>query len=257
MSKDQLKTKKRKISLLIDGDILIHQIASSIEEVVCWDQVQDLWTVTADARAAKQRVDIEIRWLLDTLNGDTVIIAFTDPKENFRHGVADYYKQNRRGIRKPTIFPELRRYCEEVYTTRMLPTLEADDVLGILATSRTVGGSKIIVSIDKDLMQIPGKLYRPNTGKDEILLISKKEADHWFFTQTLTGDATDGFPGLPGCGPKTAARVLQKGTWDEVVAAYEHKGLNEAEALRQAQLARILRAKDYDLRKKKVSLWTP
>lgn len=243
-----------KRTLLIDGDIVIHQTAASCEQVICWDPDEDIWSTTADAREAKQRVDCEIRWYKDFLEADDVIMCFTAP-DNFRNDVAEYYKSNRRKNRKPTIFPELRRYCLEAYTSKVIDRLEADDVMGILATSRAIKGTKIIVSEDKDLLQIPGYVYRP--GEPEVRKITRKDADRWFYTQCLTGDSTDGFPGLPGCGPKTAEKILEVGCWDEVVQAYEKKGLNEEEALRQARLARILRTTEYNLRTKKLTLWSP
>ncbi|NIW82658.1 MAG: phage exonuclease, partial [Thermoplasmata archaeon] len=59
-----------------------------------------------------------------------------------------------------------------------------------------------MVSNDKDLMTIPGKLYRPMN--DERLTITKVEADRFWMKQTLMGDKTDGYDGIPGVGPKTA-----------------------------------------------------
>ena len=47
------------------------------------------------------------------------------------------------------------------------------------------------------------------------------------------------------------------GCWDEVAQAYEKKGLGEDEAVRQAQLARILRTTEFNLKTKKLKLWTP
>ena len=241
-------------TLLIDADILIHQTAAACEQIVCWDQDEDLWSVTADAREAKQRVDCDLRWYKDFLEADNMILCFTAP-DNFRLDVADYYKSNRKKQRKPTIFPELRRYCLDAYRCRVIDRLEADDVMGSLATSRSIKGTKIIVSEDKDMLQIPGYIYRPSEG--EVRKITRRAADHWFLTQTLTGDSTDGYPGLPGCGPKGAEKVLEVGCWDEVVEAYEKTGLGEDEAIRQAQLARILRTTEFNLKTKKLKLWTP
>lgn len=241
-------------TILIDGDILAYRTAAAVEYAVCWDADQDLWSLTADAREAKQRIDLEIVALKQRLEADKVLIAFSDAK-NFRKEVLPTYKWNRKATRKPTILPELRDYCINAYPTRVIPRLEADDVLGILGTSRTLKGTKIIVSEDKDLLQIPGYVYRPS--EDTVHKISKQKADRWFFTQVLTGDSTDGYTGLPGCGPKTAEKILQVGCWGEVVEAYENKGLNENEALTQARVARILRASDFNLRTKKVKLWAP
>ncbi len=241
-------------TILIDGDILAYRTAAAVEYAVCWDADQDLWSLTADAREAKQRIDLEIVALKQRLEADKVLIAFSDAK-NFRKEVLPTYKWNRKATRKPTILPELRDYCINTYPTRVIPRLEADDVLGILGTSRTLKGTKIIVSEDKDLLQIPGYVYRPS--EDTVHKISKQKADRWFFTQVLTGDSTDGYTGLPGCGPKTAEKILQVGCWGEVVEAYENKGLNENEALTQARVARILRASDFNLRTNKVKLWAP
>lgn len=241
-------------TILIDGDILAYRTAAAVEYAVCWDADQDLWSLTADAREAKQRIDLEIVALKQRLEADKVLIAFSDAK-NFRKEVLPTYKWNRKATRKPTILPELRDYCINTYPTRVIPRLEADDVLGILGTSRTLKGTKIIVSEDKDLLQIPGYVYRPS--EDTVHKISKQKADRWFFTQVLTGDSTDGYTGLPGCGPKTAEKILQVGCWGEVVEAYENKGLNENEALTQARVARILRASDFNLRTRKVKLWAP
>jgi len=241
-------------TLLVDADITIHRAALACEEVICWDQDEDRWTVTADAREAKQRVDCEIRLYLDKLEADKAILCFTAPN-NFRLDVNPYYKSNRKKTRKPTIFPELRQYCLDVYQCRVIDRLEADDVLGILATSRSIKGTKVIVSDDKDLLQIPGYVYRPTDG--EVRKITRKQADHWFLTQCLTGDSTDGYPGLPGCGPKGAEKILEVGVWDEVVQAYEKKGLSEMEALIQARCARILRSTEYNLRSNKLKLWSP
>jgi 5'-3' exonuclease len=71
------------------------------------------------------------------------------------------------------------------------------------------------------------------------------------------GDATDGYQGLKGVGPKTAVKLLDKHgwNWDGVVKIYKSKGLQEKHALLTARLAYILQNKDYD--KGKITLWTP
>ena len=94
------------------------------------------------------------------------------------------------------------------------------------------------------------------------MLVSETEADWWHMYQTLCGDTTDGYAGLPGCGPKKAEKVI--GTVDEpapdwaaVAAAFTAKSLSEEDALVQARVARICRASDYDFKNKEVILWTP
>ena len=65
-------------------------------------------------------------------------------------------------------------------------------------------GKCIIVSDDKDMKTIPGKLYRPTT--DEQLDITEQEADKHFLMQVY-GDQADGYKGVR-IGPKKAEAIL-------------------------------------------------
>ena len=126
--------------------------------------------------------------------------------------------------------------------------------MGIMGS---VEGTKaIVVSDDKDLKSVPCRLYRPQT--DERHEISLQDADRQFFTQTLTGDVTDGYAGCPKIGPKTAEEVLgMSPNWRLVVNAYQKEKLDFNYALTQARLARILRSTDWDDEKGEVKLWEP
>jgi DNA polymerase-1 len=140
-------------------------------------------------------------------------------------------------------------------------TLEADDVLGLLSTSKTLTGKRTIVTIDKDLLTVPGLLWNPDKPDDGVVSTSEEEADYRHLLQTLTGDATDGYSGCPGVGPKTAEKMLAdvepELRWLRIVEAYEKAGFGAEEALRQARVARVLRRGEYDTKAKKVHLWTP
>jgi DNA polymerase-1 len=179
--------------------------------------------------------------------------TYTTP--NFRLAIDPSYKSSRVEKRKPLCYAALRKEADDTYKTQVIPGLEADDVMGIRATNP--GANAIIVSQDKDMKTIPGRIW---TG-DELLTISKAEADYWHMFQTLTGDAVDGFKGCPGMGPVGAQKLLKAIDpdlmWTAVVAAYQNKKLTEADALRNARLARILRWDDWDTKKKEPILWTP
>ena len=90
--------------------------------------------------------------------------------------------------------------------------LEADDSLGIYATANP---GNVIVSPDKDMRQIPGKLY----DLKDVTTITPEAGHQWHFIQTLAGDQTDGYAGVPGYGVKTATKLFEeKGYyWDTVV----------------------------------------
>ena len=124
--------------------------------------------------------------------------------------------------------------------------------MGVYATKYP---GNIIVSPDKDMRQIPGKLY----DFKETVEITPDEGARWHLIQTMAGDNTDGYSGVPGIGIKRAEQIFKlKGyTWKAVVETFEEKGLTEEDALINAQLARILTTDDYDYEKTEPILWTP
>lgn len=248
---------QEKLTLLVDADIPCYQIASSLERVI--DDGDDWVSAYMDKNEAKQAFDALIEgWKKDT-GATEVVMALTD-KTNFRHEILAGYKANRSGARKPIGLSALKGHVADAYETVIKPGLEADDVLGILSTHPTlIPGKKVIISIDKDFKTIPGFLFNPNHPEDGIVEVSENEANYWHFYQTLVGDRVDNYSGCPGCGPKTAEKILAKSDdwWGSVVAAYNKAGLSETEALCQARVSRILRASDYDFTAKKPILWTP
>lgn len=198
----------------------------------------------------KDKLDYTLNTIRKSVGTFDYRLCFSD-KVNFRKLLTPTYKSNR-VTRKPMGFLAFRQQIEEMYPSIVKPTLEADDVLGILATKP--GNDAIIVSGDKDLMQVPGKHLKD--GK--IVTVTKEEGDLFHLRQTLTGDQVDGYAGCPGIGPKTAEKVLDcEDRWAAIVQAYEKKGLTEADALLQARLARILRWEDWDNDNQKVILWEP
>jgi DNA polymerase-1 len=128
--------------------------------------------------------------------------------------------------------------------------LEADDLMGILATRDPE--NTIICSIDKDMKTIPCTLY--NWDKDiEPKEVSREEALLSLAGQALTGDSTDGYRGLPGCGPVAVKKILgamngedATEVWLAVWEAYRKKGLTTEDMIQQCRLARICQEGDWD-----------
>lgn len=272
--------------LLLDADIFCFQIASAVEKEIDWGD--DLWTLHSDLSDARERLDATVDSLKAELEAEEVILCFTDG-ENFRKSVLPTYKDNRKNTRKPVAYKALVDYAKEAYPTYTRPTLEADDVMGILATwpAFRPGKRKIIVSEDKDMKTIAGAwLYNP--AKDHAPhLTSPQDAERYHLEQTLTGDTTDGYSGCPGVGPEAAREILdapfgweryehtfksgpRKGTsetrwrrrevatvWEAIVDHYVKAGLSEAVALQNARCARILHASDYNFATKEPILWSP
>lgn len=237
-------------TLLIDGDIVLYQYASTVEHEVNWDE--DVWSLWADAGEAKQLILQYLDNLVEVTGADDFIFCLSD-KDNFRKDIEPTYKANRKGKRKPVCYKGLLDWVQEEFQTEKWSTLEADDVMGILATSDMIEGEKVIVSEDKDMKTIPCLLWRSG----EMLEISEKEADYNHLYQTLIGDTTDGYTGLRGVGAVRASKILENPTWQAVEDAFIKAGYTKEEALVQARLAKILRAEDYLFDFGSPKMWSP
>ena len=132
--------------LLIDGDILAYKVATANEQNTDWGN--GLWTLHCDENKCKVDLDNHILDLGSTLEADDYVCALTD-KNNFRKDVLPSYKDNRKQRRKPIVLNVLREYIMKKHNGVMWKNLEADDVLGILATEPHPTEDRIIVSIDK------------------------------------------------------------------------------------------------------------
>lgn len=235
--------------LMLDGDIIAYQCASSCERPVNWGD--GLWTLHSFEDEVKLSIDNYVNKLKEQSGISTVQTAISSVK-NFRKDVAPYYKENRKDIRKPMLLGFAKEYLMNAYNGLIMYGLEADDVLGIYTSKYPE--SYVCWSLDKDLRSVPG--YHLIDGF--IKEITEEEADLAFYTQVLTGDMVDNYPGCPRVGPKTAEKILKdaEDKWGAVVAAFTKAGLNQDQALEQARLARILRHTDYDDDNQELILWS-
>jgi DNA polymerase-1 len=118
------------------------------------------------------------------------------------------------------------------------PGVEADDVIATYAhTAAEQGASVLIVSSDKDLMQLiqpgvmmfspemgtpgfPGHKAALYVGHDEVVAKFGVPPEKVIEVQALAGDPGDGIPGIPKVGLKTAAALIQEhGDIEAVLAA--------------------------------------
>ena len=239
--------------------MLVFRACATCEKEIEW--YEGFSTLHSEHTEAEALVDDMVQSIVDKVlnhykyEGDyEILMCFSDPKANFRKHLLPTYKANRAGKRKPLGYYEVFKRVHKNFRTYQKDTLEADDCVGILMTIK--GNNAVAVSGDKDFKSIPGKFY--NFLQDEFYEISKEEADYNHLYQTLIGDTADNYKGCPGIGSVGAHKILDESpTWEAVVAAFEKKGLDEEEALLQARVARILRAEDYDFKKKVPKMWTP
>ncbi|MGB5253614.1 MAG: DNA polymerase I [Sedimenticolaceae bacterium] len=197
-----------------------------------------------------------LRKLIADYQPEHIAVVFDAPGKTFRDDLYPEYKANR-----PPMPDELREQIEptlDIIRAMGLPLLiiddvEADDVIGTLARQATEQGIETLVSTgDKDMAQLVNQhVTLINTMTDTLLDEAGVQAkfgvrpDQMVDFLALTGDSVDNIPGVPKCGPKTAAKWLnQFGTLDEVMArADEVKGKigeNLRAALDQLPLSRAL-----------------
>jgi len=244
----------KNLTLLIDADITAYQATASAEMEYEW--ADDIWTLYSDLKQAKDHFDYLVYKLVEETDIHDYKLCFSD-SANFRKTIYSDYKGNRKG-RKPVGYNELKRWAMDKHPSFSKPNLEADDCLGILATKYK--GKIVIATMDKDLLTIPGLVYKIKPdGSASMIKVTPEEADYNFLLQSLTGDTTDNYKGCPGVGPKRAEELFKKhgAVWKTVEDAYLKAGLTKEDALLNARMARILRDTDYDFTKEEVILWTP
>lgn len=237
------------MKLLIDADYVVYKCCASAETEIDWGD--DVIVVTSKFSEAYACVIRELNKIKSNFMWDVpeVILFFSD-STNFRKSIQPAYKGHR-NRKKPCGYKRVINQLKEEFEVIVMPTLEADDALGIYATANP---GNIICSPDKDMRQIPGRLF----DMKETMTVNEDDADQWHLIQTLAGDQTDGYSGVPGIGVKRAIALFEeKGyTWKTVVEAFADKDLSEDVALENARLARILRHTDYDFIQKQPILWT-
>ncbi|MDI6624475.1 MAG: DNA polymerase I [Brevundimonas sp.] len=178
-------------------------------------------------------------------DGPTHLVAVFDHSEKtFRNQMYDQYKANRSAPPEDLIpqFPLVREataafgvHCVE------LPGYEADDLIATYACkARDAGGEAVIVSSDKDLMQLIGPsvvMWDPmkerRLAEEAVFEKFGVTPDKVVEVQALIGDSVDNVPGAPGIGPKTAAQLIgEYGDLDTLLArAHEIKQPKRRETL--------------------------
>lgn len=252
---------------ILDADSILYQ-ASLRGQVDVDGDVMQLLDISEIIRDCDDRLEEAVR----AARAEKAFVCLSDRK-NFRHAILPSYKGNRKPSARPIMLDDLRAHYAEgegIYPAMLIKGLEADDVCGILAgTFQAQGYETVIVSGDKDLLQIPGLvLSRKGTSWVYSEVTEESGTRHHYF-QTLRGDPVDGYTGLPGWGAVKANRLLDYylegdyvgdryvDLWKAIVEAYESKGLTEEDALVQARVSRMTRLSDWDVVNKEVILWQP
>lgn len=108
--------------------------------------------------------------------------------------------------------------------------IEADDLLASYATAFCANGDDVvIVSVDKDLMQMMGdnvQMFDPMKKRaltvEDVIAKLGVGPELAVDAQALIGDATDNVPGVPKIGPKTAGQLLNRfGSLDAILGNWQ------------------------------------
>jgi DNA polymerase-1 len=211
---------------------------------------------SGEATGATVGVVNMLRKLLADYQPSHIAVVFDAPGKTFRDDLYPDYKANR-----PDMPEDLREQIQptlDIIRAMGLPLLivddvEADDVIGTLAREATEQGIDTLVSTgDKDMAQLVNRhVTLVNTMTDTVLDEQGVQGkfgvrpDQIVDFLALTGDSVDNIPGVPKCGPKTAAKWLgQFGTLDEVIARADDVQGKIGESLRASldilPLSRIL-----------------
>jgi DNA polymerase I len=150
-------------------------------------------------------------------------IIFDKSENSFRRELYPAYKSHRPDPPEDLLpqFPLMRATVRAFGLTPIeQDRYEADDLIATYARQATERGADVlIVSADKDLMQLIGPnvaMFDPASGDREERRIGPEEvfayfgadADRVVDIQALAGDSTDNVPGAPGIGVKTAAQLI-------------------------------------------------
>ena len=235
---------------LIDADYYLYRSATANEYEV--EISPDIWTYLVRIDQAKADFTDLMAGFESLVNNGEIVLCLGD-RTNFRYAVFPDYKASRRKYRRPAGLNAIREWASQTWPTIVLPNTEGDDVIGVSA-----GPDDVIVSNDKDLRTIPGR----HLDGELVVEVTQWEADFTFYTQVLTGDATDGYPGCKGTGTVAARKALngcqsEPEMWLAVLQAYIKAGHTVDFAVRMARCARILRPGEYDHNKKTPVLWCP
>ena len=222
--------------VLVDGSSYLYR---------AFHALPPLTTSTGQPVGAIRGVISMLNKLADSTGAERMVVVFDASGKTFRDDLYAEYKANREKMPD-----ELREQIQPLHAIikalgfplLAVPGVEADDVIGTLAKQAEASGESVLISTgDKDLAQlVTDKVTLVNTMSDTTLTPAGVEEKFGVPPEriidflALTGDSVDNVPGIPKCGPKTAAKWLNAyGTLDGVIASANNIGGKIGETFRE------------------------
>ncbi len=159
--------------------------------------------------------------LIKNYNPKYLGICFDSSKPTFRHKMFPEYKATRKKIDEElkVQFPLVNEMVLSANISQLvLDGYEADDIISALANKFADSNYKIIIiSADKDILQIVDKNIIVYNEPKDILFDEKKVVEKYGFKPSLLpdyfallGDKIDNIPGVDGVGEKTAEKLIRQ-----------------------------------------------
>ncbi len=203
-------------TLIIDGNNLIHRT---------------FHTAKAQSKKTKNHSDYQVSnfHIYFTLNAvssyvkqfvpNNTVFVWDEKKEykpNIRKSILKEYKGNRSKDYSPHANNEvIKSILHSMGINSIFPSeLEADDIVAYIC--REHKGSKVIISVDRDFLQLVTSevtLYDPIRKiffeeKNFEECTGYKDVEEWYTAKCLTGDASDNVPGIPRFGKASVKKYL-------------------------------------------------
>jgi 5'-3' exonuclease len=231
--------------LHVDSDSLVYAVGFAVQDKD--KQVEPLSHVLSTVKRS-------VTSLIESVENTGYTLYLTG-HDNFRMALYPEYKANRKAD-KPLMYHVIRDYLEETWGAKVITGMEADDAVAIAITDDP---TSCVVSMDKDLLTVPGLHMNPRKLEEGVFLVPECEATLTFYRQLLTGDTSDNVPGVGdvskelkekygippgrrGFGPASAAAVLPAGTTEaECFSRVREVYSNDGVLLRNGRLLHMTR----------------
>lgn len=215
--------------------------------------------------SAKSMIERSVTRIADKFNTECIPIVMIDGDGNFRSRIAKIkpYKGTRSVHAKPLMYNSIRQYMLDHHAAVVIHGEETDDAMAIMQTELIAAKQhSIIVSIDKDMLQVAGWHHNPNKG---FKLITANVGLRWLYTQGIMGDSTDNIGGAYKYGPVAAKKIIagcdnEKAMWHATLTAYQtsiNKHGYELYNGLDAYDAAVENMRLVYLRRKPLELWMP
>lgn len=214
--------------LLIDGNAILHR---------AYHALPPLTNSRAETVNAVYGFFSMLLNVLIDQKPEYLVICFDRPGPNFRQALFAGYQQHRPQLADDFV-PQIILVHELLTKMKTsvfeLDGYEADDLIGTISY-KTVKDTKdvevIVLTGDRDMLQLVNhrvKILMPLIGITKTALFGEQEVEEKYGVKpsqfidykALIGDASDGYPGVAGIGPKTASNLLQK--FDNFENLYKH-----------------------------------